>query len=102
MSVTTRVLLDHLVLRVRSLSESIRFYQEVLGFRHEGSDGPFEVIRVNEQLILDLIAEPPRDKLHLALALARADFEAVVKRLIDQKVPYGNGPFARDGGPPAK
>lgn len=39
-SETTRevpmITLDHTVLRVRDLEESIRFYQDVLGFKHEG------------------------------------------------------------------
>ena len=44
-SETTRdvpmITLDHTVLRVRDLDESIRFYQDVLGFKHEGKLDPF-------------------------------------------------------------
>lgn len=35
------ITLDHTVLRVRDLDESIRFYQDVLGVKHEGKLDPF-------------------------------------------------------------
>jgi glyoxalase/bleomycin resistance protein/dioxygenase superfamily protein len=42
-------------LRVRDLEKSIRFYQDVLGFKHEGKLDRFEIIRVHDGFTIDLI-----------------------------------------------
>ena len=42
--------LDHIILEVNSAPASVEFYARVLGFTHEGEDGPFTVVRVNEEL----------------------------------------------------
>jgi len=34
--------LDHMILRVRNLAESVRFYQQILALKHEGRAGPFD------------------------------------------------------------
>lgn len=89
--------LDHTVLRVRDLAASVRFYQQVLGFRHEGRAGPFEVMRVNAGLTLDLVQHAPNDPVHLAFCVDRATFDAVHQRLIQGKIAFGGNPFERDG-----
>ncbi|MES2069203.1 MAG: VOC family protein [Pseudomonadota bacterium] len=93
------VILDHLILRVRDPAASARFYQEVLGFRHEGRAGPFELVRVNEGLTLDLMGEAPRDPVHLAFCLNRANLDAVHRRLVERSIAFGSAPFDRSGGP---
>ena len=51
------ITLDHTVLNVRDLGKSIRFYQEVLGFKHEGRLDRFESIRVHDGFTIDLVIE---------------------------------------------
>ena len=46
--------IDHLILNVNEVSASVDFYVNVLGFTLEGNDGPFTVIRVNEDFTLQL------------------------------------------------
>jgi len=40
----TMISLDHTILRIRNPAKSISFYRQVLGFKHEGKVGPFEVL----------------------------------------------------------
>jgi catechol 2,3-dioxygenase-like lactoylglutathione lyase family enzyme len=46
--------IDHLILNVNDVSSSVDFYVNVLGFEFEGEDGPFTVIRVNQDFTLQL------------------------------------------------
>ena len=81
------VSLDHMILRVRNQAESVRFYQQILAFKHEGRADPFDILRVHEGLTLDLIQQVPQDQVHLAFCLERAAFEAIHRRLANG----GNG-----------
>jgi glyoxylase I family protein len=56
------ITLDHTILRVRDLEKSIRFYQEVLGFKHEGKLDRFEIIRVHDGFTIDLVESDPKDQ----------------------------------------
>jgi glyoxylase I family protein len=94
--------LDHMILRVRNQAESVRFYQQILAFEHEGRVDPFEILRVHEGLTLDLMEQVPQDQVHLAFCLERTAFEAIHRRLIQLNIPFGNGPFDRTGGAAAK
>lgn len=94
--------LDHIILRVSDPAASARFYRDVLGFRLDGGAGPFELVRVNDSLTLDLMHEPPRDMMHLAFCLDRASFEAVQTRLRERSIAFGSAPFDRGGGPLAQ
>lgn len=89
--------LDHLILPVRDAAASARFYRDVLGFAHEGRRGPFEVVRVNADLTLDLMQRTPPEGTHLAFHLDREAFDAVRERLVERGIAYGAGPFDRDG-----
>jgi catechol-2,3-dioxygenase len=91
------IALDHLILRTRRAAESAEFYARVLGFEHEGRRGPFETVRVNDGLVLDLLEGDVREPAHLAFRLERSEFEAIHRRLVDRDIPFGGGPFDRDG-----
>lgn len=90
--------LNHLILRVRNPVESVRFYEQVLAFKHEGRAEPFEILRVNEGLTLNLMEQAPQDQNHLAFCLERPLFEAVHRRLKQLNIPFGNQPFDQSGG----
>ncbi|MGH8495888.1 MAG: VOC family protein [Gammaproteobacteria bacterium] len=90
--------LDHTILRVRDAAESARFYQRVLDFEHEGRVGPFEVVRVNDGLTLDLRQQAPQHPTHLAFSLDRTEFEAAHRRLMQFQIPFGGGPSDRNSG----
>jgi catechol 2,3-dioxygenase-like lactoylglutathione lyase family enzyme len=91
------IALDHLILRVRHAAPSIDFYGRVLGLRHEGRRGPFEALRVNAGLVIDLLEDEVRERLHLAFRLGRKEFDAAHRYLSEAGIPFGGGPFEHDG-----
>ena len=82
--------IDHLILKVNDVSSSVDFYVGILGFALEGTDGPFTVIRVSEDFILQLAPWGTNGNEHLAFALSRADFEAAFARMKQRGLPYGD------------
>jgi catechol 2,3-dioxygenase-like lactoylglutathione lyase family enzyme len=82
--------LDHLILKVNDLDESVRFYSHVLGLTHEGMQGPFAVVRVSPALTLQLAPWGTQGGDHLAFALQAHHFDAVFERLQREQIPYGD------------
>ena len=84
--------LDHLILHVKDAAESITFYREIMGFSHDGPEPPFEMIRVNDRLVILLAAfgVPDIAPQHYAFALDRESFETIFARLKDRGLPYGD------------
>jgi len=89
--------LDHTILRVRDCTESVSFYRDILGLRHEGRAGPFEVMRVHAGLTLDLMQRAPNDQVHLAFCVDRQMFDEIRSRLVQHQIPFGGEAFERDG-----
>jgi len=81
--------LDHLILRVDDLPASIAFYTGVLGFAHEGSDGPFTVIRAGADLVLQLAPWGTPGNEHYAFAVSRAEFDAILGRIRAAGIAHG-------------
>jgi catechol 2,3-dioxygenase-like lactoylglutathione lyase family enzyme len=88
--------IDHLILRVTDAARSVDFYRQVLALTH-ASAPPFEVLRLSDDSVIDLLAEAPRDSAHIALGLDRPAFEAIHQRLQKLGIPFGGDPFTRDG-----
>jgi catechol 2,3-dioxygenase-like lactoylglutathione lyase family enzyme len=84
------VTLDHLILRVNDREASVRFYTDVMGFGHEGEDGPFSVIRVSPETTLQLAPWGSEGGDHLAFALSAIEFEAAFARVRAAGLPYGD------------
>lgn len=84
------VRLDHLILAVNDVPASVAFYESVLGFACEGARGPFTVLRVADDLTLQLAPWGTEGGLHLAFALPRADFEAAFARVRHAGIPFGD------------
>ena len=92
----TTMQIDHLILRVTDAARSAGFYRQVLGLTRE-SEPPFDVLRLSDDSVIDLLAQTPKDPAHLALVLDRNAFEAVRQRLQKLGIPFGGDPFTRDG-----
>jgi len=82
--------IDHLILNVNEVASSVDFYVNVLGFKLEGEDGPFTVIRVNEDFTLQLAPWGTGGNEHLAFALSRAAFNNAFARVKEKRIPYGD------------
>ena len=92
------VQLDHTILEVGDLAESVAFYRDVLGLEYRGRSGRFEVIMVTEELGLDLAEASAPVSRHLAFAMDRATFEATFERIRASGTSYGDGPSAPANG----
>ena len=82
--------IDHLILNVNELASSIEFYVNVLGFELEGEDGPFTIIRVNQDFTLQLAPWGTAGNEHLAFALPRDVFDRTFMRVKEKGIPYGD------------
>ena len=86
--------LDHTFLPAKDPQESVRFYTTILGFQRGENFGPFEVVRVNQDLTLDIAQADTTLELHYAFAMDRETFDAVFDRIKAAGLAYGDGPFS--------
>lgn len=84
------MVLDHLILNVNDVAESVRFYTEILGFTCEGKSEPFTVIRVSPDFVILLGPWETEGGEHLAFAMPRAEFEAVFRRVKQRGIAFGD------------
>lgn len=87
--------LDHTILNVTDLKKSVAFYTGVMGFTHDGPFSCFEVIRVNDDLTIDLALGDPGPPRHLAFAMDRETFDATFARIRESGGAFGDGPGRR-------
>ncbi|MDG2305857.1 MAG: VOC family protein [Candidatus Binatia bacterium] len=84
------VKLDHLILMVNDMDASVAFYMEIMGFRDEGSSEPFRVIRVRDDLTLQLAPWGTSGGTHLAFAMERPEFDEAFARIRNAGLEYGD------------
>ena len=84
--------LDHIILDVEDLDQSVAFYRDQLGLEYRGRSGSFEVMLITPDLALDLRAAAAPVSRHLAFRMDRATLDATFRRLRDSGIPYGDGP----------
>ncbi len=84
------MVLDHLILQVNDLSESVRFYTELLGLTDEGRREPFAVVRVTSDFTIQLAPWGTKGGEHLAFAMPRAEFDEVFRRVREMEIPFGD------------
>jgi catechol 2,3-dioxygenase-like lactoylglutathione lyase family enzyme len=81
--------LDHLILKVNDVTASVRFYQDILGFALEGTDGPFTIVRVGADCQLQLAPWGTPGFEHYAFAVSRAEFDEIFARITAAGIAYG-------------
>lgn len=86
------VLLDHTILEVANLQDSVAFYRDVVGLEHRGRSGSFEVMLITEDTALDLHEQSTPASRHLAFRMDRITFEATFERIRASGGTYGDGP----------
>jgi|ERR1035437_4361465 catechol 2,3-dioxygenase-like lactoylglutathione lyase family enzyme len=82
--------IDHLILNVNDVPASVDFYTNVMGFKSEGEDGPFAVIRVSGDFTLQLAPWGTKGNEHYAFAMDRAEFDACFARIKEKGIPFGD------------
>jgi catechol 2,3-dioxygenase-like lactoylglutathione lyase family enzyme len=82
--------LDHLILAVNDASRSLAFYKGILGLEHAGERGPFSVLRVSPELLIQLAPWGTKGGEHLAFSMPQAEFEGVFRRVRDDGIEYGD------------
>ena len=93
--------IDHIILNVNDLNASVDFYVKVLGFKLEGVDGPFTVIRVSDEFTLQVAPWGTKGNEHYAFAMSRPEFDETFTRIKQQNIPYGDSfhNVGNNGGP---
>jgi catechol 2,3-dioxygenase-like lactoylglutathione lyase family enzyme len=82
--------LDHLILAVNDIQQSIEFYTRIVGLIYEGQREPFAVIRVTPHFVVQLAPWGTKGGEHLAFSMTRAEFEAVFARIRAAGIEYGD------------
>ena len=86
------VFLDHTILEVADLAESVAFYRDVVGLESRGRSGSFEVMLITPDLALDLWEKPDPVSRHLAFGMDRKTFDVTFDRIRASGTKYGDGP----------
>ena len=81
--------LDHIILKVNDLKDSVAFYSGILGFTVEGTDGPFTVLRSGPDFLIQLAPWGTPGLEHYAFAVSKADFQGMFKRIKAADIAYG-------------
>jgi catechol 2,3-dioxygenase-like lactoylglutathione lyase family enzyme len=82
--------LDHIILAVNERERSVEFYANFLGFAHEGEDGPFSVLRVSPQFVIQIAPWGTQGGEHLAFALTKPEFDDVFRQIVAADIPFGD------------
>ena len=106
MHMETNVKLDHIIVNVNDIEETMLFWSKVFGFKSEGESGPFTVLRITPDLTFQLAPWGTEGGFHFAFSLPKPEFEAVFRILKENEIPYGDsyhsvgnqlGPGEEDG-----
>ena len=104
--------MDHIVLRVRDVEQSLLFYTQILGLKPErieqfmAGEVRFPSVRLNDDTIIDLFPTPdmepisreaPRNQDHFCMVIAPTDMEALKSKFQTLGVDIQAGPGTRWG-----
>jgi catechol 2,3-dioxygenase-like lactoylglutathione lyase family enzyme len=95
------VSIDHLALPAADAQASARWFAEILGLAAPLPDGPDEDmfnVRLNDSSSVLFVSEPAGPGHHVAFAVGAAEFAAIVDRLRQRGVDFGNDPRTRPTG----
>ena len=79
--------IDHLGLSATNAEEAARWFAEILGLQAPVADGPVS----NASSVL-FVTESSVARLHVAFGVSEADFTAIVDRLRERGISFGNDP----------
>ncbi len=87
--------LNHTIVPARDKEESARFYERILGLKHEGAFGHFAPVRIpGQSLTLDFDNRESFNTQHYAFKVSETEFDAIFGRVKEEGLDYGSGPFS--------
>ena len=92
--------LNHTIVPSHDKEESVRFYEQMFGFKYEGPFGHFAPITIPSQnLTLDFADNGnPFEPRHYAFKVSEPEFDEIFGRVKDAGLSYGSGPFSPEDG----
>jgi catechol 2,3-dioxygenase-like lactoylglutathione lyase family enzyme len=91
------IVLNHTIVPAHDKESSARFFAKLFGLDYEGPNGHFAPVRVNDTLTFDFDAARNFDFHHYAFHVSEEEFDAILKRVQDARLPFGCDPWSRDG-----
>jgi len=89
--------LNHTIVPARDKEASARFYERMFGFEYTGAMGHFTPVRIPSQhLTLDFDEDDSFEPRHYAFKVSEAEFDQIFARIVEEKLPYGSGPFSSE------
>jgi len=85
----TKLILDHIIVPVNDIDESVSFWTEYVGVSNEGLQDPFTILRINSDLVFSLAPWGSDGGAHYAFALSGDEFNAAFSKLKAGNIPYG-------------
>ena len=95
--------LDHLIIWVNDVAESLRFYTTIMGFTQAPDQPPFSGIRVSASQQLQLAPWGTQGHEHYAFAVTAAEFTVIADRVQAAGIDWGpTFHTVGQGGPPGQ
>jgi len=98
--------LDHIIVHVNNVEQTVAFWTDVMGVKSDGASGPFTILRITPELTFQLAPWGTQGGSHYAFALPNREFDAVFSIIKSKNIPYGDsyhtvgeqtGPGEEDG-----
>jgi catechol 2,3-dioxygenase-like lactoylglutathione lyase family enzyme len=90
------IVLDHTIVPAHDNEASARFFARIFGLQYEGAMSHFAPVRVNETLIMDFDTRATFESHHYAFKVGESEFDGIFRRVTDEGLAYGSGPFSPD------
>ena len=91
------IILNHTIVPAHDKDASARSFAQIFGLTYEGVSGHFAPVRVNETLTFDFDDAKNFDFHHYAFHVSDEEFDAILKRVRDAGLSFGNDPWNREG-----
>jgi catechol 2,3-dioxygenase-like lactoylglutathione lyase family enzyme len=88
------IVLDHTIVPAHDNEASARFFARIFGLDYAGAVSHFAPVRVNETLVLDFDTRGAFESQHYAFKVSDPEFDAIFRRIQDEGLAYGSGPFS--------
>jgi catechol 2,3-dioxygenase-like lactoylglutathione lyase family enzyme len=89
------VVIDHLGLPATNAEEAAQWFSEILGLQApvaDGPDGDMYNVRLSSASSVLFVTEASVASQHMAFGVSEANFTAIVDRLRERGIPFGNDP----------